>query len=308
MLGCGDDPAAPPEDVAWHKHAANPVLAPGPAGSWDSYGVASPFVLRLDDGSFLMAYTGRDSTTSRIGLAASQDGIHWSKHAGNPVLGAGAPGAWDGEGVESPCLVRDGSAFAMYYAGRARGRRSVGRATSPDGSVWDRSGSDPVLVASPAVAWDDQEVFAPHVARIGTDLVMWYTGAGQFYEIGYATSADGVLWTKLLRPVIAAQVLEAVSFEPCVVGTPPSLRIWYGARHESPGGGAFPGVIDYAQSSDGVQWTAHRSVLSRGAADAWDALAVTAPSVFDANGTAFLWYEGSREAGTVSAIGLATLP
>jgi predicted GH43/DUF377 family glycosyl hydrolase len=303
----------PGEVAVWAKHDGNPVLTAGPAGSWDAQGVASPSVLALSDTAYAMWFTGTDGMVAQIGFATSHDGVHWTKSAENPVLGPGAESSWDAQGVESPCVLFDGHEYVLFYSGRGQTGRAIGRAFSPDGMHWVRQ-PEPVLTPTPAPFWDDAEVYAPWVRWDGTSYEMWYTGRSFFRQVGYATSVDAQHWTKLLTPVIQAQVLEAVSFEPCVLASGSVLRIWYGARHEGPGGGAFPGVIDTAESIDGVVWGAQRTVLVPGPEDAWDADAVGAPCVLaDAAGQR-MWYEGwqglvpgETTQGT-SAIGLATFP
>jgi len=73
----------------------------------------------------------------------------------------------------------------------------------------------------------------------------------------------------------------------------------------------FPGVIDNAQSSDGVEWSAHHTVLSPGAPGAWDAHHLRSARVLDVNGTLTMWYEGEGAPGgttqSTTAIGRATL-
>ena len=314
LAACGETgTGVPVPDTAWMRYDGNPVLGPGAPGTWDERGVASPFVLAFADTALTMWYTGYDGTTHRIGMATSADGVTWTKAPGNPVFAPGAPGTWDAEAVESPCVLFDGSVYTLFYGGRGNAGRAIGVATSSDGVHWLRH-PEPVLTPTPVPFWDDGEVYAPWVTSDGASFEMWYTGSNGFRQIGYAMSEDGLLWTKLFTPVIPAQALEAVSFEPCVLVTGSVLRIWYGARHESPGGGAFPGVIDTAQSIDGVDWSSHRTVLSPGTAGAWDADAVGAPCVLGVGRGQRMWYEGwsglmpgDPSQGT-SAIGLATFP
>ena len=66
------------------------MLAGGPAGSWDAAAVGLPSLLAAD-GGYLMWYSGGNTGDPglRIGLAASSDGLGWTKAAGNPVLTVG---------------------------------------------------------------------------------------------------------------------------------------------------------------------------------------------------------------------------
>lgn len=72
----------------FERHPDNPVLEPGPPGSFDSESVSNPSVVYdAKRGLFRMWYDGRDffGKTS-IGYAISTDGAHWHKWPGNPVL------------------------------------------------------------------------------------------------------------------------------------------------------------------------------------------------------------------------------
>jgi len=71
------------------KHPANPVLRPGPPGTWDSVRAKAYGTILYDKDArlFSMWYSGADGTpphTRNIGYAESRDGVHWKK----PVLRA----------------------------------------------------------------------------------------------------------------------------------------------------------------------------------------------------------------------------
>lgn len=69
------------------------ALRPGPPGSWDDLATWTGSVIRRD-GRWAMLYTGINRSegglVQRIGLAVSDDLVHWSKHPANPVLEADA--------------------------------------------------------------------------------------------------------------------------------------------------------------------------------------------------------------------------
>lgn len=312
ITGCGDDgPEAPAGELGWTKHAGNPVLVPGPAESWDAFAVGAPSVLDGGAGSYTMWYTGRGraGADSRIGVATSSDGISWTKHAANPVFEAGAPGAWDALGVGDPSVSYDGIFFTMHYTGYGASGRAIGFATSDDGIAWTRSEANPVLAASAqGTAWDDREVYTPWVLREGTSYTMWYGGTGARHRaVGRASSDDGIAWVKQLAPVLEPQVLEALTSKPCVLERGGQYRMWYLAIHETPSGGAFPGVIDYAQSRDGIEWTLNRLALAPGPAESWDGEALRAACVLEEAAGTRMWYAGTSASGE-GAIGVATHP
>ena len=71
------------------------ALAPGEPGSWDDLATWTGSVIERD-GRWHMLYTGISTNDSgliqRIGLATSDDLVHWTKHPANPVLEA--DGRW----------------------------------------------------------------------------------------------------------------------------------------------------------------------------------------------------------------------
>jgi len=106
--------ATSPDGINWTKHG-EPVLVPGPEGSWDTVGVWGCTVLQA--GAWAMFYTGGGETGAGIGYAVSADGIHWTKHEGNPILSPADDPAAAGVTpvLQSPSVVMDGSVYVMYY-------------------------------------------------------------------------------------------------------------------------------------------------------------------------------------------------
>jgi hypothetical protein len=124
----------------------------------------------------------------------------WTRYAGNPILSPGASGAWDDHGATFASVIYDSLAgeFRMYYHGYSyTGVHQIGLATSPDGMNWTKYAGNPIVTPGPG-AWDGQSVRVPMVWKEGlTDYRMIYTGAGSGgLQIGYATSTDGIHWTK----------------------------------------------------------------------------------------------------------------
>ena len=221
------------DGIDWTKFDGNPVLSEGPAGSWDEEGPRWGSVL-LDGGVYKMWYTGRDASgVNRIGYATSSDGIVWNKYDGNPVFDVGAPGSWEDRHVLYPTVIKDGGVYKMWYTGwKSGGGVKIGYATSNDGIDWTRYSGNPVLTWGPSGNWDDEAVYAAHVLLNGV-YHMWYSGSdGVEYEIGYATSSDGISWTKhLANPVITTGPEGSFDSEgadyPCVVLDGNTYKMWY---------------------------------------------------------------------------------
>ena len=122
------------DGLKWQKRGV--VLASGPKGTWDSRLVGRPSVLH-EKGEFRMWYDGQPTKEDRptvrldgprgVGLATSPDGIHWTRHAANPILEHGI-GAVDVTRVEQ--------GYILLYEGHA----GVGAATSTEGITWKERG------------------------------------------------------------------------------------------------------------------------------------------------------------------------
>jgi predicted GH43/DUF377 family glycosyl hydrolase len=170
---------APGPDGPWTVDP-EPILEPGPAGSWDAAGLSWPSIIATDDG-YAMYFTGIDRPrgTSAIGLASSTDGKIWTKDDG-PVLEASAP--WEGSKLDRPRVSVTPRGLAMVYAGARLTDR--GLAWSEDGINWQRDGSAPVI---------DQDRF-PVDGRAWDAALQYRDGALLYYlEIGSAGGASGTL-------------------------------------------------------------------------------------------------------------------
>lgn len=197
------------DGITWTRWGTDPVLRYGPGGSWESHGVSAPTVWH-DTGAGLwkMWYAGRDFRGYySIGYATSPDGKHWTKYGGNPVLKPNDAGP-DGTSIVSPHVIYEAGVYHMWYAGRGTSNQ-IFYATSSDGINWAKHPNNPVLRLGGDFAWDNGEIAAPAVLRIGGGFQMWYQGYSrgtlQRY-IGHAFSNDGVNWTKdPLNPVVGLE-------------------------------------------------------------------------------------------------------
>jgi hypothetical protein len=176
----------------WVKFSGNPVLGGEKVGH--CYDVA---VLR-ENGKYRMWFSWTSKRS--IALVESTDGIHW----GDPVV-VFSPlegSTWEGS-VNRPTIVKRPDGYHMWYSGLTwddvtSGRAWIGYATSPDGIHWTRASKDPVL--SGDEQWEDNAVMNANVLWDDTGKIykMWYSAGGAFEPVafGYATSPDGIHWTK----------------------------------------------------------------------------------------------------------------
>ncbi len=295
------------DGINWTKDASNPVLQIGSSGSWDDDVIADPTVL-FDGEIYKMWYSGSDGSNYRIGYATSEDGVNWTKYSGNPVLNLGLSGSWDDADVERPVVLFDGLNYKMWFSASDGSTNSIGYATSQDGITWTKYSGNPVMNVGTSGSWDDNDIYGPSVIYEDHMFKMWYLGNNSSsYAIGYATSQDGINWSKYSgNPVLSAGSSgswdDIFVANPSVIFDGTTYKMWY----EGFGGSAR--IIGYASSSDGTSWTKHAEnpVLSNGSSGSWDELMVISPSVLFNGGTYKIWFMGANS--TAKGIGLAVSP
>ncbi len=192
------------DGIHWTKSSANPVLSNGQPGDFDSEHVHYGPVLFHDE-QYWFWYSGHNGQHWQIGLAISEDGIHWTKHPDNPVLAVGSNGEWDAYGVISPAVIFDGHSFKMWYNGNGSELvLAAGYAESSDGVHWTKYPHNPILTPRPNT-WESDAVGMGPVLFFDGKYHAWYGGRqGEVRSsIGYATSADGIAWERFAsNPVI----------------------------------------------------------------------------------------------------------
>ncbi|MGD2177073.1 MAG: hypothetical protein PVG71_04550 [Anaerolineae bacterium] len=249
----------------------NPVLTKGDLGSWDS-GIVFNGRVVLRDGQYHMFYNGagRESETVAIGYAVSNDGRVFTKGAANPILEGDERGFDAIQVSDGVAMVETGTWILYYNAGVGRGPgRAIGRATAPSPTgPWSRR-TEPVLRSGDFGAWDGGFISPQSIIRTDDGYVIYYVGgagqAGEPARIGRATSIDGVSWTKHDDPD---------TVEPPFAESDPLLWTGPAENGESEwvwgcsvlkirdGWEMFYAVsrsgvvqIDYATSTDGIEWT-----------------------------------------------------
>ncbi len=298
-VGCSSPPIGPNETSAgWVKYAHNPLVGGGLIGT-----IFDVSVMRDSDKYRMWASWRRKKS---IALFESTDGLQWSKPV--VVLGPGDAG-WDAV-VNRPSVIKEESMYHMWYTGQANNHSVIGYAVSTDGRQWTRVGNEPVLTAE--LPWEKEAVMSPSVLWDGEAKVfrMWYSG-GEQYEpdaIGYATSHDGVHWSKdpanpVFRPerghpwesdkVAGAEVIEQGGW---------FYMFYIGYRDVNHAN------INLARSKDGISgWERHpKNPIIRPSEYGWDKDSDYKPfALLDAKaGRWMLWYNGRR--GSNERIGLAT--
>jgi len=266
---------------------------------WDARKVRYPMVI-TDGTTYKMWYNGYDIYGNmRIGYATSPDGLTWTKHPANPVLDAGAPGAWDEKLWEAPFVIRESStSYKMWYGGLGPAGYGIGYATSSDGITWTKHPGNPVLSPGTAV-WNNAGVFHPFVVFEGGTYRMWLRsdgndGSGDAPTMAYATSPDGIAWTWHTNYLFARD-WEDWMWRPDVLHQGSSYYMWYSVWRLN------EAHISYATSSDGLAWAKHGSPVLSGTDGEWDDDFVADPFVYFDGSIYTMWYDDDTAIGVVTS-------
>jgi len=224
--------------------------------------------------------------------------LEFTKDPNNPVMSGRGSGTWNMH-VGMPCVLfnPDSVRYEMWYVGMLGSPNwrpySIGYAFSDDGITWTKLDSA-VLTATPG-SWDESTVEWPRVIRENGQYKMWYTGWSPTVDgIGYATSPDGINWTKHPTPVLSGVAAWASGgFGYCtVLPVPTGYKMWFTGWNASYTGSN----IGYASSSDGISWqrdTTNNPVLRNGDYGQWDDQFVALPGVNYIDNTYYMWFNGN---------------
>ena len=119
----------------WKRYGDNPVLRPctednDPSVGWDYCSVGYPTVMKLDNGTYVMWYSGGPGTNHGIGFAYSSDGVNWIKDKCNPILHKSDGVSWRNERTYTPSVIKDGNIYKMWFSGQDSSGKSIGYATA----------------------------------------------------------------------------------------------------------------------------------------------------------------------------------
>jgi len=294
-LSAASEAAAPETSAGWKKFEDNPVMG-------GKYGTCFDISVLKEGGGYRMWLSWRPKKS--VALVESKDGIHWSEPP-QIVLGPRKESGWEDD-INRPVVVKRGDGYHMWYTGQAKGHSWIGYATSPDGITWKRMSDKPVL--SPEKPWEKVALMVPHVLwdEEAKQFRMWYSG-GEQYEpdaIGYATSADGLAWSKHeANPIFKfdpASEWEQHKVTGCQVEKHGDwyLMFYIGFRD------VHHAQIGVARSKDGItNWQRHpANPIIQPGKDKWDHDACYKPfAIFDGRQW-LLWYNGRH--GSLEQIGV----
>lgn len=286
-------------------------------GDWNAYDVLDYFIVGhlLEDGDTLRYYIpGYDGSEYSIGMwYSTRIDSGWQEYPGNPVI-RGTPGAWDSPNMGTPHVIKDGDTYKMWYTGNSgvtlgRTYVSIGYATSADGIHWTKH-PDPVIRTGADVDPNLEYVHSPYVLKDGDTLRMWYATAyntPQWKEyIEYATSLDGINWTKPVeRPAIDPGLDPNWNISPVVKKIDGTYRMWYTHGY---GNNPYPAATHFAMSNDGIHWREddlYNPVLPANKNRSWDDIGLAIHGIIEVDNAYYAIYGAWGNEGVGLPVGLA---
>jgi hypothetical protein len=253
------------------------------------------------DDIYRIYFSGRDDKNrSLIGYAEIDlnDPFTVKRFSEKPVLGLGALGCFDDNGVTPSWLINVKGKKYLYYIGWNQGSTVrmhlvAGLAMSDDGGesfervlrvpILDRTNDEPyTLNTGPCV-------------MIEADLWrMWYVSGVEWvhrdlprYNIKYAESRDGLHWKRPGTCIDFASRHETSLARPCVIKEEGLYKMWFSYKGENY-------RIGYAESDDGLLWRrldqeAGIDVSSSG----WDSEMIEYTYVFTHKNAKYMLYNGN---------------
>jgi len=280
----------------WIKYRDNPVLG-------GQYGTCFDVAVLKEAEGYRMWVSWRPKQS--VALVQSTDGLHWSSPP-QVVLGPNKRSGWEDD-INRPVVIRHGGLYHMWYTGQSEKHSAIGYATSPDGLSWKRESDQPVL--RPEAPWEKVALMCPHVIwdeEAGL-FRMWYSGGDQYEPdaIGYATSPDGLRWTKDARnPIFRPDSTQPWERHKVTAVQVEKRGAWFNMFYIG-----FRDVdhaqIGLARSKDGItNWQRHpANPIIRPGHDKWDHDACYKPFAIFEGRKWLLWYNGRH--GSLEQIGVA---
>jgi len=202
------------DDLHFVRWEGNPIMAPQ-GDSWEAKDVFNPAAI-VRDGRVHLLYraedfsgTGQWNGTSRIGLATSEDGLHFTRDA-EPIVSPSEDYELPG-GCEDPRVVEAEGRYWLTYTGYDGANARLCLASSIDLKTWEKHG-----VLFPELEWSksgailDVPVDGQYLMYFG-DTHLWL-----------ARSTDLVRWQLDPEPVLSPRegLFDSRLVEP---GPPPLL-------------------------------------------------------------------------------------
>jgi len=186
-----------------------PVLAidKGAGASPNENGSEDPTVIK-DGDTFKMWFVGLDGTNVRTILCStSTDGITWTTPT--IAIDKNVLGTHDSDAVKSPCVIKNGNKYKIWYVGDDGSNTRILYSQSLDGIVWEV----PILVLDKNInkVYDINDIDNPFVVKDDNTYKMYYSATtSAVNRILYSISVDGINW-EMPRLLLDTRIKDATA-------------------------------------------------------------------------------------------------
>jgi hypothetical protein len=283
------------------------VLSPPANAPWCVGHASYPTAMPLSGERVRVFFSTRDasnrSSAAAVDIAIEGDRFELLGVPRGPLLGPGARGCFDADGVTVTSVIAHHGQLYVFYLGwtvlvHVPFTNFIGLAVSDDGGeTFHRHSTAPVVGRS---AENPLTIGYPFVIRDGSAWRMWFgshlkwgaQGMEMLHVIKEARSSDLVDWTPSDDVVIdvagAADPAEFAISRPSVLREADnSLSMWYARRRPHY-------ELGFARSADGVRWERRdQDLLFVSTPEPWEDRERSYPFVFDHRGHRYMLYNGN---------------
>ena len=254
-----------------------PIIAPGPPGSWDDMWVLDGHVIIVED-TLKMWYLGKAEDTvvyNRLGIGyaySADTGKSWQKYPGNPVFVSDSNSKWEHastgrDGLWEAVVIYEEGEYKMWYQCWDESNcRNTLYARSDDGINWERRNQGKPVVYTGYYEggmpqWDSDYAGARAVIKRNGMFYLFYEGesfgmTGSF-SMGLAIGTNETTFVKVdtTKPIFTTigtpdTVWAGVSIIPNVILDDERFILIYSPNISL----APPATVGLAVSKDGINW------------------------------------------------------
>jgi len=129
--------ASSEDGLSWKRARNEPILSvhQPDCGKWEKDCIYQPWLLE-HEGRYFNFYNAANGHIEQLGLATSEDILHWKRHDQNPVIPIGPKGSYNQKFSSDGKVFRDKDHWVMFFFGVGRGGAHIMAAFSRDLYHW----------------------------------------------------------------------------------------------------------------------------------------------------------------------------
>lgn len=270
---------------------------------WMSKFATLPIAIHLEDDLYRIYFSTRDKSNCSHAAFIEIDINSPNKInriSSKPLLSPGKIGLFDDSGVQPCSILFHDNKLYMYYAGWCLSSKIpfhtyLGLSISEDNLNFTKVSKVPILDRSNI---DPYSIGWCFVMKENNKFVMWYESnidwknsnsrQGQYFNIKYATSDDGINWKR--EGVVCLDLLEneTILSRPSVLFDNGIYKMWYSYKQN------YKYRIGYAESNNGIRWERKDKEVGIHLSDSgWDSEEIEYPFVFKHKSDIYMLYNGN---------------